>query len=564
MKLINGELFKVETGKYNLEFTAKIPCIKVTNKEGTELCELFLISGCHSVESRDVVVNISAWSSNVRENVIEFTAQSDSLAWDKKIYHLICKEDRIEYYYEVFGEGSLDKCEFFTGYYAGSVSLSSGRFYSGFPVDSIFNPEPDICENPYYGANERSLIDLMGVPYYGKDHWFFTPPPFCFVARKGKECFTLGVTAEPGKHTYTEFEYLGGRGGGLSISYEGYTKVEGHAVLPAIHLIFGEDEYCLLEEFSKIERPVLRQRKIHDWWMKPIFCGWGAQSAMARERGVPAPVLSKQEFYEEFTADLDKKGLNPGIIVIDDKWQAKYGLNTVDTEKWPDMKAFINAMHEKGRKVLLWQKAWDPEGVDTELCIRDFSGNKIATDPTNPGYRKILEDSVRFMLSPNGLDADGFKIDFTARIPSSAGCLIHGKGIWGLELMREYLALLHDTAKNVKPDALIMSHTPHPYLEGKVDMIRLNDVNTRSKVNEAMTHRAKLASAACPSCVIDTDNWPMPDKKTWLDYVRIQPKLGVPSLYYLWHMDNSDEIITEEDLQVVKYCWEDHEKKRKG
>jgi hypothetical protein len=47
----------------------------------------------------------------------------------------------------------------------------------------------------------------------------------------------------------------------------------------------------------------------------------------------------------------------------------------------------------------------------------------------------------------------------------------------------------------------------------------------------------------------------MPDKKTWLDYVRIQPGLGVPSLYYLWHMDNSDEKIYDEDLQVVKDCW---------
>ena len=108
-----------------------------------------------------------------------------------------------------------------------------------------------------------------------------------------------------------------------------------------------------------------------------------------------------------------------------------------------------------------------------------------------------------------------------------------------------------------------MSHTPHPYLEDKVDMIRLNDVNTGSRVNEAMTNRARVASAACPSCLIDTDNWPMPDKKTWLDYVRIQPELGVPSLYYLRHMDNSDEKISEEDLEVVRNCWEEYEKRLK-
>ena len=45
---------------------------------------------------------------------------------------------------------------------------------------------------------------------------------------------------------------------------------------------------------------------------------------------------------------------------------------------------------------------------------------------------------------------------------------------------------------------------------------------------------------------------------------RIQPDLGVPSLYYLWHMDNSPEEITEEDLDVVRDCWNRWEEKRKG
>lgn len=563
MKILKNNLFSLEAEKYNLEFIENRPSVRVKSKAGDELCELFLISSCHSIEKKDATANISEWKCSENDGRIEFTAEADSLAWDKKIYHLVCKEDRIEYYYEIEGKGNLGRCEYFTGYYVGSVRLSSGRFYSGFPVDSVFNPEPDICENPFFGANERSLIDMTGVPFYGRDHWFFTPPPFCFVCRKGDTCYTLGVSAEDGKHTFTELEYLGGRGGGLSVSYEGCTKVDGKYILPTLSIIFGSGEYSLIKKFSEIECHELKGRVQQDWWRKPIFCGWGAQCAMANERKAKAPELSRQEFYEEFIKDLDKKGLKPGTIVIDDKWQKNYGLNTVDTEKWPDLKGFIKHMHEKGYRILLWQKAWDPNGVNDDLCIRDFSGNKIATDPTNPGYKKILGDSVKYMLSPEGLDADGFKIDFTARIPSGPGSKICDSSIWGLELMRAYLAILHDTAKSVKADALIMSHTPHPYLEDKVDMIRLNDVNTASRVNEAMTNRARVASAACTSCLIDTDNWPMPDKKTWLDYVRIQPQLGVPSLYYLWHMDNSDEKIYDEDLDVVRNSWKEYEKRLK-
>lgn len=563
MKIVDNDLLSVEAKMYNLEFRGDIPSVRVKSKDGDELCELFLVSSCHSTRARDATARISHWKRTENEESIEFTAEADSLAWDKKVYHLVCNEDSIEYYYEIEGKGNIDRCEYFTGYYVGNIRLSSGRFYSAFPVDRVFNPEPDISENPYYGVYERSLIDMTGVPVCGRDHWFFTPPPFCFVCRKGNICYTLGISAGEGKHTYTEIEYLGGRGGGLSVSYEGHTKVNGKYTLPTVSILFGDEEFSLLKKFSSIERHELNDRVLQNWWKKPIFCGWGVQCAIANEKGVTAPELSRQEFYQEFVKDLDKKRLKPGTIVIDDKWQKRYGLNSIDTEKWPDMKGFIKHMHEKGYRVLLWQKAWDPDGVDEDLCIRDFSGNKIATDPTNPGYKKILETSVKYMLSPDGLDADGFKIDFTARIPSGPGNRLYDDSIWGLELMRTYLTIIYDSAKSVKTDALIMSHTPHPYLEDKVDMIRLNDVNTGSRVNEAMTNRARVASAACPSCLIDTDNWPMPDKKTWLDYVRIQPELGVPSLYYLRHMDNSDEKISEEDLEVVRNCWEEYEKRLK-
>lgn len=44
----------------------------------------------------------------------------------------------------------------------------------------------------------------------------------------------------------------------------------------------------------------------------------------------------------------------------------------------------------------------------------------------------------------------------------------------------------------------------------------------------------------------------MPSKAAWLNYVRLQPELGVPSLYYLWHMDNSPKTIDDQDLDVVR------------
>ncbi len=556
-------------------FTLRIledrPAAVVQNREGAELFELCLLSSCHTLEGRDV----SSRMDFLREELIEggrrLLFEADSTLWDRKTVHLDILADRISYGVTLFGSGCLTDAELLGGYFTGAnARWGNARFYSNFRADRLFSPEPDRREEYFLKPTERALIDLTGVPIPGRDHWFFTPPPFCFVLRLGELCYTLGVTAKPGRHGFTEFEYSGGSGQELILRYEAYTHVEGSYDLPEVQIIFGRDEYEVTALFSAIER--MGENAGRDrpaWWSKPIFCGWGAQCAMGKQRGIHAPSMATQAFYEEFTQALVQKRLEPGILVIDDKWQKHYGLNDVDTVKWPDMKGFIRSMHAGGKKVLLWLKAWDPEGVDDALCIRDFAGAGQAIDPTNPGYLALFEAACREMLGEEGLDADGFKIDFTARIPSCPGCSLYRGGVWGLELMRAYLAMVYDTAKLVKGDALIMCHCPHPYLADKLDMIRLNDINLARPVNAQMRHRAKLAKAAVPGKLIDTDNWPMPDKKSWLDYVRIQPELGVPSLYYLWCMDNSDEEITGLDLDVVRQAWErfsldEKNKSRKG
>ena len=564
MKWTNEPRILVEAAAYTLEMDDRRPAVHVKTPDGRHMMDLFLLSSAHTLTGRDVAAECTAWQAAEREGAVTLTAVTDSLCWRRKTVTLTCREDRLVYGMTVEGQGSLNDVELLSGFYTGvNPRFSTTRFYSQFDVDSVFDPEPDGRECYGNPPSMRALIDLGGGPLPGRDHWFFTPPPFCFVLRKGETCVTLGVTARPGMHTFNEFEYTGGgTGQGLILRYEGETHVDGAYALPEVQMIFGTDEYALLGEFAKIERlPDADRPAPADWWTRPIFCGWGAQSALCGKYQKPAPALAYQKFYEDFTDSLDEKHIDPGTIVIDDKWQAAYGLNNVDTEKWPDMKAFIDRMHRKGRRVLLWLKAWDPEGVPDALCIRDWKDRPIAIDPSNPGYRALFAAACREMLSPEGLGADGFKIDFTARIPSCAGTRRYGAS-WGLELMRDYLSMVYDAAKACKPDALVMCHCPHPYLADKLDMIRLNDVNTGKPVNPQMTHRAKLVQAVLPDRLIDTDNWPMPTKQAWLDYVRIQPELGVPSLYYLWNMDNSPEDISDEDLDVVRESWARWEQKR--
>jgi hypothetical protein len=296
------------------------------------------------------------------------------------------------------------------------------------------------------------------------------------------------------------------------------------------------------------------------WWHSPIFCGWGAQCHLAASQGGRAPEYARQDVYEDFLKTLEAEDVNPGIVVLDDKWQSMYGENRADESKWPDLHSFIARQHAHGRKVLLWLKAWDPEGLPLEECVTNATGLPVAGDPSNPAYERRLRESIQKMISSHGYDADGFKIDFTARIPAGPGLNIHGN-TWGLELMRLYLSILHSEAKRIKPDALIMTHTPHPYLEDVIDMIRLNDINGGRDVKESMTHRARVAAIACPQLSIDTDDWPMPDKAAWRAYTRLQPDLGVPSLYYVTHIDASGEALDAEDYQLIRESWARYQSK---
>ncbi len=344
----------------------------------------------------------------------------------------------------------------------------------------------------------------------------------------------------------------------LSLAYDGQTTVNGSYRLPAIGFDFADEESAALREHIKaqvtshsFQAPV---RSARPWWHTPIFCGWGAQSYLAFSRGGQAQSYARQDAYDDFLFTLEAREVNPGIVVLDDKWQSTYGENRADGQKWLDLPNFVTRQHAHGRKVLLWLKAWDPEGLPVEECIANAAGLPIACDPSNPAYERRLRMMVRRMLSPSGYDADGFKIDFTARIPCGPGLKIHGD-TWGLELMRTYLAILHSEAKRIKPDALIMTHTPHPYLADVVDMIRLNDINIGHDVNKAMLQRAQVAAIACPSLSIDTDNWPMPNRAAWRAYMPRQPELGVPSLYYASHIDATGELLEPEDYDLIRESW---------
>src|SRR5690606_35903781 len=156
---------------------------------------------------------------------------------------------------------------------------------------------------------------------------------------------------------------------------------------------------------------------------------------------------------------------------------------------------------------------------------------------------------IQHLVSPDGLDADGFKIDFTQRGPSGEH-LLGTPNVWGIAGLHRLLGTIHSAAKSAKPDALVIAHAMHPSFGDVCDMVRLNDVSKRDvrrrrvPVVDQLATRHAIASRVFPHHLIDTDQWPMPNRAEWLAYVDAQPSYGVPVLYYLEAMDRSGEHIT--------------------
>lgn len=505
-----------------------------------------------------------------------------STAWQEAVTRVVCTDEGPEVSWEVRGTGVL-RDVLPLAVRAAFGGRGGGLRPSGHAWTTMFSPNPGPPRRLLRGSGESAVIGAVGDARPGRGNWFFTPAPLCLAltedpfpddtdperARGPMGWWTVAVGAAVTDLTFTQLRYVPSDGGfHLCLEYEGHTDVDGWYRTPAVLISPGHvDPYEGLGAHRRwLERRGWASRRHGGtaqrpaWWSEPMFCGWGAQMARSRVTGLPAPKLSAQAEYDAHLAHLNAHGLDPGTVVIDDKWQQRYGSWRPDPARWPDLRAWIDDQHRQGRRVLLWWKAWATEGIPDELCVRTPDGRPVTLDPGHPAARDWLAENVRHMLAPDGLDADGLKVDFTADTPSGESLTGH-PGRWGIALLHQYLEILYRSAKQAKPEALVITHTPHPAFADVTDMVRLNDMlrlddpDPYAPVVPQMRMRAAVAAAACPGTLIDTDDWCAPDREQWRAYTGVKDRLGVPALYVSTHLDRTGEPLEELDYAALRQLW---------
>ena len=489
------------------------------------------------------------------------TATARSSVWESRVTTTRFLPDRIETQTTVTGQGRLTEVHLL-----GGRRTPRGFLPSGSHLRQGYSPNPDHPTRVIRNALEPATISVCGEGSEpGIERWLFTPAPWCFAASLEDQWIGLSVVAPIREQNFTSYHYLPVTGGfSLRLDYEGQTVVDGTFRTPplVVHLGSNGPEQVLTRHRELLDASGVvpsRSAEKAEWWSGTIFCGWGAQCALgARTDRTPQP-LATQDNYDRFLETLAAQGIVPETVVIDDKWQASYATCRPDPAKWQDLKAWIARRHAAGQRVLLWWKAWDFEGAPVDACITDAGGEPVGLDVEAPACVALITDAVEYMLSADGLDADGFKIDFTARTPSGSSLRRSGSR-WGAALLHEQLRLVYDTAKRIKPAALVVTHTPNPAFLDVTDMIRLNDVLRDDDaepgyVARHMTYRAGVVRSVVPELGIDTDGWMMPSHAEWREYLTVQDGLGVPALYYVDGTDTDRYDFDSEDFDAVKDTW---------
>lgn len=592
---------------YQVRVRDGVPAAVVADPNGQAWTRLMLLASVNRTdlldESHELGPVTLTETTAGGEHVIDVECRAKTVAWQGKSVRLRCFGDRIEFTAHVEGRGRLGTVQVLGGR-ALLRSGACGTFRSSIEFASVFDPQPTEPIQVVRSPLRAATLGVIGGAGPGRRHATFAPPPLCVAFGReraasptgvpGGDWLALSVVGPVDTLRFTELRYLPEDAGYLlELDYDAHTDVSGTFVTPTVVIRPAADPR---EAISAYQRDHVRRGFVPahagapaaDWWSEPIFCGWGAQCARAAATTVGdvigdvagrAGELSRQDGYDEWLHRLAEHAIVPGTVVVDDRWQVEYGTAEPDRSHWPDLRGWIGERHAAGQHVLLWWKAWDPAGLGRDECVVTPTGVPLAADPGSPAYQEHLAHLVTNLLGPQGLDADGLKIDFLQRSP--AGRSLRRPGAtedapWGIAALHALLATIYHAAKAAKPDALIMTHAAHPAFHDVTDMVRLNDLLVVDEAGAAVAPVAQLVfrrgvvSNALPDHLIDTDQWPIGDRVEWRAYVTEQARLGVPSLYYAEHLhypeyvhyaeriDRVGDALCEDDLAVVARTWQEY------
>ncbi|MBV8502739.1 MAG: hypothetical protein JO006_13600 [Paucibacter sp.] len=501
------------------------------------------------------------------------TVQASSSLWQQRVFHWRLYDDHLEFDQSASGHGQIGRSHVFSNGVPGRWDKGrseGGAWNASLMADRYWSPSPNHANLFDHNIAEPQTLGFGGDAHSGSEEDFrpaqmgdlFSPPPLMLAFHVSGEWASVGIGTPPGQYRFPALEYSGSRYAGAAwwVDYLGYARMEdqpgGHFQSPVAAIHFGYSALDTLEHYTQWmrSRGFGTEASYPDvaWHHLPIFCGWAEQTSTATPYGRPPNAESTQSNYEAWLAELDRRKLPVGTVVIDDKWQKGYGNFEIDTAKWPDLKGFVARQHAVGRHVLLWVPVAHSDGLPDSLCVTGPDGKCLAPKLGDPAYEAFLRGRIRELVEKIGID--GFKEDWVWA-PTQPGLPVP-PALAGMEAVRHFQQMLYSEAHRWRPDALVETQTSNLAFRDSSDVLRLNDVwyATRDIV-AIMRERADIAHiSGWP--LVDTDNASSTTLDTWRSYMAAQPSIGIPALYFVHRTESTLERPDQGDWQTLSSIWQ--------
>lgn len=573
-------------------FQARLPAYRVRLLEKTDLGELPalevyrnqqlmfrfpLVSGLDSATEGEhlsgIHYRVDSTGTDKRGPVYEIVATASSSLWRQREFHWRLYADHLEFDQTARGEGKPGRCYFFSNGRPGrwDRGTSDGAAWnSTLMADRYWSPSPNHANQWEFSIAEPQTLGFSSDTRKGSEQDFrpaqmadlFSPPPLMAAFHREGEWASVGIGTQPGWYRFPAFEYSGSRYAGAAwwVDYLGYQTIssqasgEFHSPVAAVHFAYSAlDALELYTEWLQQSGFGTRPRFADvAWHHLPVFCGWAEQTTQATPYGRAPSAESTQKNYEAWVAELERRKLPVGTIIIDDKWQKGYGSFDVDRQKWPDLRGFVEAQHGRGRRVLLWVPVAHRDGLPDALCLHDQGGKCIAPDLGSAAYEAFLRTQIRYLVETVGVD--GFKEDWVWA-PTGVNLPVPSE-LAGIEMVRRFQLILYTEAHRWKPDAMVETQTANAAFRESSDVLRLNDIwyATRDVVG-TMRERARIAHISGWQ-VVDTDNASSTTLQTWWQYMQAQPSIGIPALYFVRRTESTLEEPPKQDWVALAGIWQ--------
>ena len=503
--------------------------------------------------------------------------------WHSKKHFYRFEAGTLIHWVEVNGKGAINALT----YGSGTVDDAEEACIPGF--GTVYTGTPNFLDKPWSHPSEYTAISAGNVTELWGSALNGGPLMFAFGEQGESGWIGSGILAKPGQYGFQTLAFNCKRSRAVNtpdsivgtqaftLDYLGNEQVDGHWVSPKLILFAGKNAPDCLQRYCKrvyaegcASNP---PSQCVDWWKKPIFCTWHEQVALGRKE---AKKVSGREDLEAGTRVFDQiteqkvrrwlalfeeRDIYFGTLIFDAMWQKDVGSNVADLVKFPDLRGFIDELHTRGYRVILWVQAWEMTGIPADWCVtRD--GNPVMADPTHPKYREYVQKMVMRLLGdgPGCYHADGLKIDGTSTLPGGIGLKSRGE-LYGFELLHAYLKLMYDASKAAKEDALVSLFGANPYMADCCDMVRLGDLYTsRGDPIHAMRSRAETFRAGLPHALLETDGALRFSVRDDLgEILAEQAKLGILCIYqaeYLYQnrafMPESVRKLNEADYDAIR------------